>query len=174
MNLLKAVVNKTEILVEVHLLEADIKRNLKGFLCNQYMAETFKCSAGALSSFVAVMWLLTIWFYVECLGWNVEKITKCILQYIYVVFPSHHHHDIGCFICRYKNEPNCKFLQFCLNSWIWLLFISKLFSRCLIRMLIIFLHLFRKASRNFLSAFSRLHHFLQYDERASHYDTLSS
>ena len=58
LNLLKAVVNNTEIFVVVHLLGAEIKRNLKGFLCNfgnQYMVGTFKCSVGALSSFVAVL-----------------------------------------------------------------------------------------------------------------------
>ena len=44
-NLDRALVKKTESLVIVHLLDAEIKRNLKGFLGNQYMVGTLKCSA---------------------------------------------------------------------------------------------------------------------------------
>ena len=48
----RALVKSKESLVVVHLLDAEIKRNLKGFLCNlanQYMPGTLECKAGTFS-----------------------------------------------------------------------------------------------------------------------------
>ena len=68
--------NRTEHLVVVHLLDTQIKRNLKGFLCslaNQYMLGTLKCLAEALSIPVEVMCLCIILLSAERIAKKVEE-----------------------------------------------------------------------------------------------------
>ena len=56
-------VKSTERLGVEHLLEAEMKRYLNGFLCSlgsQYIVGTFKCSEEALSFDVVVIFFFTI------------------------------------------------------------------------------------------------------------------